>query len=100
MSERARLIRKPLVDAEKFDSQLSRLFVELRRHCIVNAEASPTSSGIGMTVPFPGVDAVDLHLTIHLFPQRRPVGLVLDLVPVVIRRAVSLRQRALATREI
>src|SRR4030095_15526837 len=55
---------------------------------------------IGMAIPLPRVHTIELHLAFHLLPKRRPVRLVCRLVPVVVRRAVALRQRALTSRQI
>src|SRR6185369_16082837 len=61
----------------------------------------PTArAGIGVAIPLPRIYSVEFDLPIHLLKERGPIGLVLYLVPIVVRCAVALRQRALAAGQI
>src|SRR6266540_7079299 len=94
MPERARLVGEAFVHAEEFDAELARLLVKLRRHLVVELEAAAAQARVRMAVPLPRIDLVKPRFAFHLLVKRRPVGLVLDLIPVMIRGDIALTQRA------
>src|SRR6185295_1063132 len=58
------------------------------------------AAGVGVAVPFPGVDAVGFDLAVHLLEEGGFVLNVVFRVPVVVGGAVALTERALAAGEI
>ena len=67
VAQRRRLCGVALVHAEDLHPQLFRLLVErVAQLLVVELEAVARLAGIGVAVPLPGVDAVDLDLALHL----------------------------------
>src|SRR5436305_2746210 len=92
MSENAGLIRVSLVNGEDLQPALARLLVEPGSIVIIKLEPVAGAAWIGMAIPLPRANLVNIDLALHLLNGGRLVNLVLGLVPVVIGGEVALAQ--------
>src|SRR5258708_34343212 len=89
-----------LVHRKNLESQLSGLFIEgVGQLLVIQPEAIPRFAWIGVAIPFPRIDFVDLDLLFHLLHECRFVGPVPFLVPVMVRSTVSLSKGPLPSRQ-
>ena len=81
--------------ADQLHAAFARLLVEPHRVVVVELEAVAGARRVGVAVPLPRIDLVQLQLALHLLDHRGLVDAVGRLVPVVVRREIALAQRAL-----
>lgn len=88
-----RLGRKPLVDTEPRQSQLLRFLVErIRQLLVIELKSVAAAARVGVAIPLPRVDAVQLDFALDLLEQGLLVLAIGLHVPIVVRRTVALAE--------